>query len=68
LYLKYVLPLVGRLISRDGEAYRYLPESMSRWPAPEALAEKLRDAGFAEVEIHSLSFGIAVIHMARKGR
>lgn len=67
LYLKYVLPLVGGLISRDGGAYRYLPESMSRWPSPETLAEKLRDAGFAAVEIHPLSFGIAVIHLARKG-
>ena len=68
LYLKYVLPLVGGLISHDGGAYRYLPESMSRWPAPSALAGKLKEAGFAAVEIHPLSFGIAVIHLARKGR
>jgi demethylmenaquinone methyltransferase/2-methoxy-6-polyprenyl-1,4-benzoquinol methylase len=66
LYLKHVLPFVGGLISRDGGAYRYLPESMSRWPAPAALAEKLRASGFAGVEIHPLSFGIAVIHVARK--
>ena len=66
-YLNHVLPFVGGLISRDGGAYRYLPESMSRWPAPEVLAGKLKDAGFAEVELHPLSFGIAVIHLARKG-
>jgi demethylmenaquinone methyltransferase/2-methoxy-6-polyprenyl-1,4-benzoquinol methylase len=68
LYLKHVLPFVGGLISRDGGAYKYLPESMARWPAPETLAAKLKEAGFAAVEIHPLSFGIAVIHLARKGR
>ena len=67
-YLRVVLPFVGGLISRDGGAYRYLPESMSRWPAPAELAKKLEEAGFATVEVHPLSLGIAVIHLARKGR
>ena len=67
-YLRFVLPIVGGLISRDGAAYRYLPESMSRWPAPAALTTKLEEAGFASVEVHPLSMGIAVIHLARKGQ
>lgn len=67
LYLKHVLPLIGRVVSRDGGAYSYLPASMERWPDPAALAARLRSAGFASVDVHLLSFGIAAIHVARKG-
>lgn len=66
-YLRHVLPLLGGLISGAGTAYRYLPESMGRWPNPSELAAKLREEGFSSVEVHPLSFGVAVIHLARKG-
>ena len=45
LYFRYVLPLVGQLLSRSQEsAYRYLPESVLEFPDDEALAAKLRGA------------------------
>ena len=66
-HLRHVLPRVGRLVSRDGGAYRYLPASMGAWPRPDALAARLRAAGFASVDVRLLSFGIAAIHLARKG-
>jgi len=66
-HVKHVVPRLGRLVSRDGSAYQYLPDSVGRWPAPEALAARMRAAGFASVEIHLLAFGIAAAHVARKG-
>jgi demethylmenaquinone methyltransferase / 2-methoxy-6-polyprenyl-1,4-benzoquinol methylase len=61
-YFRRVLPLVGRLVSRHGSAYSYLPESVLRFPEPDALAEKMRRAGFDEVGWSSLTGGIAAIH------
>ena len=66
-HVKTVVPLLGRLVSRDGSAYQYLPDSVGRWPAPDALAERMRAAGFASVDVHLLAFGVAAAHVARKG-
>lgn len=65
-HTKVLLPLVGGLVSGDGRAYRYLPDSMQAWPAPAALAVELSRAGFGRVDVHSLSFGVAAIHLAVK--
>ncbi|MFN7988214.1 MAG: bifunctional demethylmenaquinone methyltransferase/2-methoxy-6-polyprenyl-1,4-benzoquinol methylase UbiE [Thermoanaerobaculia bacterium] len=67
MHVKHVVPLLGRLVSRDGSAYQYLPDSVGRWPAPDALAERMRAAGFATVDVRLLAFGIAAAHVARKG-
>jgi demethylmenaquinone methyltransferase / 2-methoxy-6-polyprenyl-1,4-benzoquinol methylase len=61
-YFRKILPLVGRLVSRHGSAYSYLPESVLRFPEPAALAEKMRHAGFEQVEWTSLTGGIAALH------
>jgi demethylmenaquinone methyltransferase/2-methoxy-6-polyprenyl-1,4-benzoquinol methylase len=66
-HVKRLVPLLGRLVSRDGSAYQYLPDSVGRWPAPEALAARMRAAGFTSVDIHLLAFGVAAAHVARKG-
>ncbi len=66
-YLDRVLPRIGRAVSRDGSAYSYLPDSMSRWPDPAALAARLRGAGFADVAWRPLTFGLAALHLATKG-
>ena len=65
-YCRTVLPRLGALVSRDGGAYAYLPESMGRWPAPEALAADLSDCGFSRVSFHRLTFGLAAVHVATK--
>jgi demethylmenaquinone methyltransferase / 2-methoxy-6-polyprenyl-1,4-benzoquinol methylase len=61
-YFLRVLPLVGRLVSRHGSAYSYLPESVLHFPEPPELAERMRNADFADVQWKMLSGGIAAIH------
>jgi len=66
-YFRHVLPFVGRIVSGHRSAYRYLPDSVAHFPTGDALAARLRAAGFARVEWESLTFGIAAIHTATKG-
>ncbi|HEX5581016.1 MAG TPA: ubiquinone/menaquinone biosynthesis methyltransferase [Gemmatimonadaceae bacterium] len=67
LYFRHVLPLVGRLVSGHESAYRYLPESVARFPVEEELAARLRAAGFSTVTWERLTFGIAAVHVATRG-
>jgi demethylmenaquinone methyltransferase / 2-methoxy-6-polyprenyl-1,4-benzoquinol methylase len=65
LYLFYflrILPLVGRLVSRHGSAYDYLPQSVLRFPAPPELAMRMAAAGFGDVEWRSMTGGIVALH------
>ncbi len=57
-----VLPRLGRCVARDEASYRYLVESIRMFPDQDALADMLRDAGFARVTVQNLSGGIAAIH------
>ena len=69
LYLVYanrLLPAVGRLISRHASAYEYLPESVSRFPPPEAFGRLPQAHGFPHVEITPLTLGIVYLYVARK--
>ncbi len=65
-YSHKVLPRIGRLISRDGAAYDYLPSSVDEFPAPERFMEMLREAGFKNCKARSQSFGIAQIYTAER--
>lgn len=65
-YSRRILPLVGGLISGSREAYRYLPESVQRFPGPEALAQAMRQEGFRTVRYERLTGGIVVLHLAVK--
>jgi len=64
-YFHHVLPAVGRLVSGHGSAYTYLPMSVATFPTEQALADRLRAAGFADVTWERVSFGIAAIHVGR---
>jgi len=67
IYFMLILPLIGNLASGGADnAYTYLPRSVLAFPGPEAFAERLRRAGFGQVEIRPLTFGIAALHLARK--
>lgn len=67
LYFLLVLPLVGNLLSGGAEnAYAYLPRSVLAFPEPEALADRLRRAGFSSVAWEPLTFGIAHLHVATR--
>ncbi len=57
-----VLPRLGQAIAGDADSYRYLAESIARFPDQQTLAAMMRDAGFARVEVRNLSGGIAAIH------
>ena len=66
-YFKYLLPLVGRALSKHSDAYSYLPESVMNFPAGEAFADLLRSAGFDDVRSQPLTFGIVWLYLARRG-
>ena len=66
LYSRRVLPLVGALISGHPTAYRYLPESIAQFPSGEKLRAVMSDAGFANVSVTSLTFGVAAIHVGER--
>src|SRR5215211_8933559 len=65
-YFHSVLPVVGRVVSGHRTAYRYLPESVARFPVQEELAGAMRDAGFVDVRWESLTLGVAAIHSGDK--
>ncbi|MDJ0522958.1 MAG: bifunctional demethylmenaquinone methyltransferase/2-methoxy-6-polyprenyl-1,4-benzoquinol methylase UbiE [Planctomycetota bacterium] len=69
-YFMIVLPMIGNLVSGGGgdNAYTYLPRSVMAFPGPNALADRLKGAGFESVDITPLTGGIACIHIAHKAR
>jgi demethylmenaquinone methyltransferase / 2-methoxy-6-polyprenyl-1,4-benzoquinol methylase len=60
-YSSRILPAIGGAVSGDPGAYKYLPESVRRFPTPEELAERMRAAGFAEATFERLTGGIVVL-------
>ena len=66
LYFQNVLPRVGGWISGNRGAYRYLPESVARFPAASDLGERMTGAGFVDVRWEILTFGIAAIHVGKR--
>jgi len=65
-YFRNVLPRLGALISGNGAAYTYLPNSVSKFPSPEALKSLFERTGFAEVCFERWTGGIVTLHTARK--
>ena len=61
-YFRRVLPLIGRIVSKHMDAYSYLPDSVLQFPTPEALAERMSLAGFADVGYERLTLGVAAVH------
>jgi demethylmenaquinone methyltransferase/2-methoxy-6-polyprenyl-1,4-benzoquinol methylase len=59
-----VVPVVGRLLSGDAEAYSYLPESTLAFPQPKVLAESLRGLGYDSVGFRTFAGGIVALHTA----
>lgn len=63
-YFNKVLPLAGKIISRHSQAYSYLPESVSNFPVPEKFSVELRESGFTNLTVRSLTGNIAIIYLA----
>jgi len=66
IYAHTVLPLYGRLISKDSSAYSYLTRTIEAFPQGELMVEILRKAGFSEASFKRLTFGICTIYFATK--
>jgi demethylmenaquinone methyltransferase / 2-methoxy-6-polyprenyl-1,4-benzoquinol methylase len=62
MYSFNVIPALGRVVVGDAQSYRYLVESIRRFPKPEEFAAMLRAAGFARVSHRSMSGGIVALH------
>lgn len=65
-YLRLAVPMLGRVVCGDAEAYAYILESLQHFPGAEALAERLSEAGFQNTAIHRLVGGAMCIHVAAK--
>jgi demethylmenaquinone methyltransferase/2-methoxy-6-polyprenyl-1,4-benzoquinol methylase len=66
VYFKHILPLFGKLISKDKAAYTYLPESVQAFPDGKDFIRIFEQAGFKEPKWHSLTFGISSIYTGSK--
>jgi demethylmenaquinone methyltransferase/2-methoxy-6-polyprenyl-1,4-benzoquinol methylase len=66
LYMRRIVPFLGRLFSGDGKAYRYLESSTQSYLPTHALSRRIRSANFAAVQFSHHIFGNVAIHWARK--
>jgi demethylmenaquinone methyltransferase/2-methoxy-6-polyprenyl-1,4-benzoquinol methylase len=66
VHLRYVIPAVGKLISGQGDAYEYLPESTQAFEKPEDLAMLMVQAGFVKVAFKTFVFGTMAVHWGEK--
>lgn len=65
-YFNFILPKIGRIISKDSEAYTYLPESVNAFDENINLSNFLANSGFRDIKKHSLTFGIVQVVIATK--
>jgi demethylmenaquinone methyltransferase/2-methoxy-6-polyprenyl-1,4-benzoquinol methylase len=62
MYSFNVIPAIGRAVTGDAEAYRYLVESIRKFPKPTAFADMIRAAGFRQVSFQRLTGGVVALH------
>jgi demethylmenaquinone methyltransferase / 2-methoxy-6-polyprenyl-1,4-benzoquinol methylase len=67
-YLKHILPGIVRLFSRNPAAYRYLVDSILHFPAPPAFLALMEEAGFRDMERHSLTLGITSLYIGSRAK
>jgi demethylmenaquinone methyltransferase/2-methoxy-6-polyprenyl-1,4-benzoquinol methylase len=65
-YLITALPAMARRLSRAGEAYEYLAESIREWPAAPELGRRIGAAGWTAVRWRNLTLGVVAVHAARR--
>jgi len=65
-YFRGLVPLVGGLMTGDRAAYTYLPDSVLAFPAADALADLMRNAGLTEVRYRLLALGAVALHVGVK--
>lgn len=67
-YFERMLPMIGRLVAKSYEQYKWLPESLKAFPGREQLADMYRDIGLQDVQAFPLTGGIAALHIGVKGK
>lgn len=67
MYFYRLVPLLGSIVARDFDAYRYLPNSLTTFPAADGLARIMEDAGLEDVSYQMLFPGAVAIHRGRRG-
>lgn len=65
-YFKNILPVVGKIVSKDNAAYTYLPESVQAFPDGQDFINIFKEVGFKSIQWHSLTFGISSIYTGKK--
>lgn len=65
-YFERILPILGGWLSRHRDAYTWLPASTRTFPEPDALAERMRQAGFGRVRYERLLFGVTALHVGSR--
>lgn len=66
-YFRYILPLVGGILSRDLRAYRYLNRTVENFFSDSAFGRMMENAGFRDLRFMPLTFGITTIYSGDKG-
>lgn len=66
LYSFKLMPMLGQLIAKDGDSYRYLAESIRMHPDQATLKAMMKTAGFGHVDVHNLAGGIVALHAGVK--
>ena len=65
-YFKHILPVMGKMVSRDNRAYSYLPESVYAFPDNERLTAIMQNIGYLNPTFEPLTFGVATMYIASK--
>jgi demethylmenaquinone methyltransferase / 2-methoxy-6-polyprenyl-1,4-benzoquinol methylase len=65
-YSRFILPSIGRIVSKHTTAYTYLPESVAAFPKDNEFIEIMLKSGFSKAEFISLSFGITNLYIGKK--
>ena len=65
-YFRYLLPRIGGVVSKHGDAYAYLPASVSEFPSPPEFVRLLESCGFTGVEHRAMTFGIVSMYLGRR--
>lgn len=65
-YFRYLLPHLGRVVSKDATAYTYLPESVAAFPEGAEFCSILKQCGFKDIQAQPLTFGITSLYTAKK--
>ena len=65
-YFRFILPALGKMVSRHSSAYTYLPESVKAFPEGKRFCEILQQCGFSKTKARPLTFGITTLYTAWK--